>query len=235
VLEAQLLLATAALIALLHTVLGPDHYLPFIALGKSRKWSLAKTLRITFYCGLGHILSSVVIGGIGIVFGTKLTSLVAIEGMRGSLAGWVLLMFGCVYLIWGLKKAGKAHSHSHAHAHGDIVHEHHHNHAIEHAHVHRQTAKNPVTPWALFIIFILGPCEALIPLFMYPAAIQSSGLVVLVALVFGSVTLLTMLAVVAAVHYGAEKISLPGFGRYSHAAAGASIAACGAAISFIGL
>jgi nickel/cobalt exporter len=234
-LEAQLLLTTAALIALLHTVLGPDHYLPFVALGKARKWSRAKTLRVTFYCGLGHVMSSVLIGGIGIFMGTKLTSLVAIEGMRGSMAGWVLLMFGCMYFIWGLRKAGKAHSHSHVHAHGEIVHGHHHNHAAEHVHVHVESARSPVTPLALFIIFILGPCEALIPLFMYPAAVQSSGLVVLVALVFGSVTLVTMLLVVATILHGTEKLSLPGFGRFSHAAAGASIAACGAAISFIGL
>jgi len=234
-LEAQLLLTTAALIALLHTVLGPDHYLPFVALGKARKWSRAKTLRVTFYCGLGHVMSSVLIGGIGIFMGTKLTSLVAIEGMRGSMAGWVLLMFGCIYFIWGLRKAGKAHSHSHIHAHGELVHRHHHNHAAEHAHVHVKSARSPVTPLALFIIFILGPCEALIPLFMYPAAVQSSGLVVLVALVFGSVTLVTMLLVVATILHGTERLSLPSFGRFSHAAAGASIAACGAAISFIGL
>ncbi len=69
--EAQILLLTAASIAFLHTILGPDHYLPFVALGKARKWSLAKTLRITLYCGLGHVLSSVVIGGVGIVLGTK--------------------------------------------------------------------------------------------------------------------------------------------------------------------
>jgi hypothetical protein len=46
-----------------------------------------------------------------------------------------------------------------------------------------------VTPWALFIIFILGPCEALIPLFMYPAAQNSNGVVIMVAIVFGLVTL----------------------------------------------
>ena len=87
----------------------------------------------------------------------------------------------------------------------------------------------------MFIVFVLGPCEALIPLFMYPAAQQSGALVVTVALVFGVVTLLTMLACVAATTIGLEKLKLPSTGRYAHAVAGASVALCGGAISFIGM
>ena len=87
----------------------------------------------------------------------------------------------------------------------------------------------------MFIVFVLGPCEALIPLFMYPAAQQSTGLVVSVAVVFGLVTLLTMLACVTVTTIGLEKLGLPTSGRYAHAVAGASVAVCGAAISFIGL
>ena len=70
--EAQILLLTAASIAFLHTILGPDHYLVFTAMGKARSWSLNKTLRITLFCGLGHILGSVVIGVVGIILGAQL-------------------------------------------------------------------------------------------------------------------------------------------------------------------
>lgn len=233
--EPYLLILTAASIAFVHTILGPDHYLPFIAMGKARNWSLLKTLRITFYCGVGHVLSSVAIGIVGILLGAKLASLVAIEGVRGSLAGWALLAFGLVYLAWGLKKAGRSHSHSHAHAHGDVVHEHEHDHQREHMHAHAMKSGATVTPWALFIVFILGPCEALIPLFMYPAAKHDSSLVVTVAFVFGAVTLITMVAAVALATFGFNRLKLPTSGRYAHAIAGASVAACGAAISFIGL
>ena len=233
--DAQVLLATAASIAFLHTILGPDHYLVFTAMGKARSWSLAKTLRITLFCGLGHVLGSVVIGIVGIVLGAQLASLVEIESVRGNLAGWALLAFGLMYFAWGLKKAGRSHRHSHLHIHEDVVHEHEHDHHRDHAHVHDEHAANPITPWAMFIIFVLGPCEALIPLFMYPAARQSTGLVVSVAVVFGLVTLLTMLACVTVTSIGLEKLRLPATGRYAHAVAGASVAACGAAISFIGL
>lgn len=233
--EAQVLLFAAASIAVLHTVLGPDHYLVFTAMGKAQNWSLAKTLRITALCGLGHVASSMLIGLAGILLGAQLATLVQIEGIRGSLAGYALLAFGLVYFAWGIKKAGRGHVHSHVHVHGDVVHDHDHDHRTDHAHVHAAGATNAITPWAMFIIFVLGPCEALIPLFMYPAAQQSSGLVAGVAIVFSVFTLLTMLACVAITTIGLEKFRLPNSGRYAHAVAGASVAICGAMISFLGL
>ena len=45
--DLTLLLVTAASIGVVHTLLGPDHYLPFVAMAKARGWSLARTLRIT--------------------------------------------------------------------------------------------------------------------------------------------------------------------------------------------
>lgn len=230
--EAQILLLTAASIAFLHTILGPDHYVVFAAMGKARRWSLAKTLRVTLVCGTGHVVSSIIIGGIGILLGAKLLSLVEIEGVRGSLAGWSLLAFGLMYFAWGLRKAGRGHRHSHVHVHEDVVHDHEHDHHSDHSHIHEKPG-DAITPWAMFIIFILGPCEALIPLFMYPAATHSAGLVMSVAVVFGVVTLATMLAAVALTTIGLR--NLPSLGRWEHAVAGASVAACGAAISLIGL
>lgn len=233
--EAQILLMTAASIAFLHTVLGPDHYVVFTAMGKARHWSLGKTLRVTFFCGIGHVMSSVVIGIVGLLLGAQLAEVVAIEGLRGNLAGLALLAFGLMYFAWGLKKAGRRRTHAHVHVHEDVVHHHPHDHELEHAHVHDSKAGGSITPWAMFIIFVLGPCEALIPLFMYPAAQHNTGLVLSVALVFSSITLLTMLAAVAVTTIGINKLQLPSLGRWEHAIAGASVAACGAAITFIGI
>jgi sulfite exporter TauE/SafE len=233
--EAQILILTAATIAFAHTVLGPDHYLVFTAMGKARGWSLSRTLRITFYCGVGHVVGSMVLGGVGLFIGAELAALVQIEGVRGSLAGWGLIAFGLMYFAWGLRKAGRSHVHSHVHQHGDVLHTHKHDHAEDHAHVHDAGSQGSITPWALFIIFILGPCEALIPLFMYPAAQHNVSLVVAVATVFGVVTLLTMLACVLFTTLGLSRLKLPSFERYSHAIAGASILVCGSAISFFGL
>ena len=51
------------------------------------------------------------------------------------------------------------------------VHDHTHDHHESHAHMHEAPAgRTNLTPWALFIIFVLGPCEPLIPLFVLPAS-----------------------------------------------------------------
>ena len=232
--EAQILILTAASIAFTHAVLGPDHYLVFTAMGKARNGTLGRTLRVTLACGLGHVLSSVLIGLVGLLLGAQLASLVFIEGIRGNFAAWALLAFGLVYLAWGLKQAGRSHQHAHVHRHGDIVHTHEHDHRTDHAHVH-DTNKRGITPWILFIVFVLGPCEALIPLLMYPASQHDTWLVLTVAIVFGTVTLLTMMLGVTVTMLGLERLRIPGLRRYAHAIAGASIVVCGGAIGFLGL
>ena len=58
---------TAFLTAVIHTITGPDHYLPFIAIAKSRNYSLRKTLLWTLICGLGHIGSALFIA-LGFVY-----------------------------------------------------------------------------------------------------------------------------------------------------------------------
>ncbi len=73
--EQSALVITAASIGFLHTVLGPDHYLPFIMMSWARKWSRVKTIVITFLCGLGHIASSVVLGLIGVSMGLAVKKL----------------------------------------------------------------------------------------------------------------------------------------------------------------
>ena len=39
-----LLSATAISIGFVHTILGPDHYLPFIVLSEAKKWTLRKRI-----------------------------------------------------------------------------------------------------------------------------------------------------------------------------------------------
>ena len=61
------LLAASAAVAITHTVLGPDHYLPFLMLAHARRWSRAKTVAVTLACGVGHVGSSIVLGLAGLV------------------------------------------------------------------------------------------------------------------------------------------------------------------------
>ena len=233
--EIMILAITAASIGFFHTLVGPDHYLPFIVMSKARKWSLLKTCVITFLCGIGHIMSSVVIGFIGIIFGVALMKLEVFEGFRGNIAAWALIGFGLAYFAWGVRNAIRNRPHRHIHIHEDGgEHHHEHSHIEEHAHVHSSGKKN-ITPWVLFTIFVLGPCEPLIPILMYPAAKNSTAGLILVTAVFGVATIGTMLIVVAALSLGIKLIPLGRLERYSHALAGATIFLSGMAIQFLGL
>ena len=228
------LLITAATVGFLHTILGPDHYLPFIVISKAKKWSILKTTWVTTLCGLGHVLSSVIIGFIGIFFGVALSRIEFIEAYRGNIAGWLLLGFGLAYMIWGIKKYNQRKKHSHAHLHEDGS-EHLHEHSHEHSHMHLHPNNNEkMTPWFLFIIFIFGPCEVLIPLLMYPAAQQSYMGALLVTLVFGTATLLTMLGAVLLGSFGLKSIKLTWLEERMEIVAGFAILLCGVAIQ-IGL
>ena len=233
--ELSILALSAATIAFIHTLLGPDHYLPFIAMARAQGWSPARTAAITALCGAGHILSSILLGAVGIALGLATSFFEPLDEIRGSLAAWAFMSFGLVYLAWGLRKARRTGPHVHAHPHPDgHVHTHGHTHAGEHVHVHEDGARR-ITPWVVFVIFVLGPCEPMIPVIMYPAVKGNYFNVILVTAVFGAVTTLSMLAVVLGASLGLRSIPLKPWDRYSHALAGATLFLCGAAMQFLGL
>lgn len=228
-----LLSVTALSIGFIHTIVGPDHYLPFVMMGKAGKWSCSKTIIITFFSGIGHVLSSVILGLIGVLLGISVSKLQLIEGFRGNVAAWLLIGFGFMYFLWGIKMVFKNRPHKHIHLHEDgEPHHHEHNHVSEHAHPHE--GKN-LTPWILFTIFVFGPCEPLIPILMYPAANSSYFGLFLVTLVFGLTTISTMVAIVALSYYGFNLLPFQRFERYMHPISGAAICISGLAIQFLGL
>jgi nickel/cobalt exporter len=239
--EILLLSTTAATIGFIHTLFGPDHYVPFIVMSKARNWSLWKTSFLTIICGLGHVGSSIVLGIIGIAFGIGVSKLKHIEGIRGNIAAWAFILFGFAYLLWGLRKAYKNKSHKHIHAHGDLIHDHAHLHDSQkqhnigqHDHIHKNKKTN-ITPWILFTVFVLGPCEPLIPLFIYPAAQHNRSGVLVVSVVFSLVTIITMLIMVLAFSTGLKALPFGKLERYTHAIAGATIFLSGCAIILLGL
>jgi sulfite exporter TauE/SafE len=234
--EIAALAITAGSLGFLHTVLGPDHYLPFIVMARARSWSTTKTTWITVLCGIGHVGSSILLGLIGVALGLAVSGLSAAESARGSVAAWALMAFGLVYLVWGLRRAVRNRPHVHWHDHGDGTrHAHEHAHAEAHVHVHEPQGSMSLTPWVLFTIFVFGPCEPLIPLVMYPAARHSVWGTGLVAGIFGVATIATMVGIVAVSTLGVNLIPTRRLERYNHALAGATLLLCGAAIEFMGL
>jgi nickel/cobalt exporter len=260
--ELQVLLWTALSIGFIHTLIGPDHYLPFILIGRARGWSLGKVVHLTFWCGIGHVLSSVALGVLGVALGVAVGLLEGVETLRGDIASWLLIGFGVAYAAWGLRIGLRSSEHQHPHPHphehpheadpdpghphesdhgydhdhGQVhTHQHQHSHSHLGRHVHLHGDPKTVTPWALFIIFVLGPCEPLIPLLMYPAAQGSWWDLLWVTCAFGVVTVGTMLAVVFLISKGLLHLNLGWMERYVHALAGVIIALSGLSIKLLGL
>lgn len=216
----------------MHTLIGLDHTLPFVVLARSQGWSLRKTLVLTALCGLGHVLSSVVLGLLGIWLGIGIAGIEGIEASRGSLAAWALILFGLGYAAWALARQRRRGRSTHAHASG-VVHAHSHDGAV-HSH-HHDSGPRSLTAWSLFMIFVLGPCEPLIPLLMIPAATVGAGAVVMVTGAFTVVTIGTMLGLVVLGYYGLHVGRFHWLERHGHVMAGLAIAASGMAIRVLGI
>ncbi len=232
--EVGILIATALSLGCLHTLLGPDHYIPFVAMARSNNWSKKKTLGVTTLCGFGHIAGSVVIGAVGLFFGSVLMRIEALESLRGDVAAWLLIGFGLAYLTWGIVQAIRDIPHTHMHSHADgTLHSHLHKHDLQHRHVHDRVlaeeskGTRSLTPWILFLIFAFGPCEVLIPLLMYPAANADLTAIVLVVAAFSLATVGTMVASVMLIVFGLDFVRVPDMHRFSHAMAGFALLACG--------
>ena len=234
--ELTILLITTISIAFIHTLAGPDHYLPFIVIAKAKKWSLSKTAWFTTLCGIGHVGGSVILGFIGIALGIAVGKLELFEGIRGSIVSYIFTAFGLVYFAWGMRRAIRNKPHKHLHFHSDgNMHHHEHTHHEEHLHVHEKENKINLTPWILFTIFIFGPCEPLIPLVMYPAAKHNYGELALVTGIFSAITICTMLTLVLISSFGINLLPMKTMEKYNHALAGGAILLCGLGMLFLGL
>ncbi len=234
--EIEILLITAASIAFFHTIFGPDHYLPFVIMARTGKLSKIKTFWVTVFCGIGHVGGSIILGLIGIGTGIALSRINFIESWRGDVAAWLLVAYGFIYFIWGLKKAYKNKPHKHIHVHDNgTIHEHDHTHKEDHSHVHIDEKKTSLTPWVLFLIFGLGPCEPLIPLLMYPAARNSPHGLILVTVIFSLITISTMVSTVFLTLWGINFLPLQKMEKYNHAIGGAAICLTGLFIIVLGL
>ncbi|MFC1646127.1 hypothetical protein ACFL2Y_03010 [Candidatus Omnitrophota bacterium] len=206
-----LLLSTAS-VAFFHA-LAPDHWMPFATIGKAQKWSKPRLLWITFIAGLGHVGISVLVGMIGILLGFSLAKLEGVEGHRGAIVLWLLIGFGLAYMIWGIKK-GREHRHSH----------------IDEEKFKSKT----IAVWTLFAIFILGPCEPLVPLVFLGYNYGYAGIIA-VSLIFSVITIVMMLVQSLLAFMGIQLIKHNFAERYSHAFAGLAIALTGVFVMVLGI
>jgi nickel/cobalt transporter (NicO) family protein len=117
--EALFLVAAVAGVGVLHTIV-PDHWVPITLIARQRGWSKGETANAAFKAGIGHVLSTLVIGIAvwiaGVAFATRFGNIV------DTAASVALIAFGSWIAISALREirgsGGHGHSHGHGHGHG---------------------------------------------------------------------------------------------------------------------
>jgi nickel/cobalt transporter (NicO) family protein len=213
------LLFAAATVGSLHTM-APDHWMPFAALARARGWSPLRAVRTTVLCGFGHVTVSAAMGIAALLLGLGVIKVIGAH--LENQANYLLMAFGTIYMIWGLRRSFRRDPHSvihprdHQHSHGHHDHDH------------------GLTEWSLFLLFSADPCVAVIPMIM---AAASGGWVAvgMVIVIYELATIVTMVALVTGAHAGVRTLRGAWIDRYGDAAAGALIVSIGAALAMLRL
>ena len=250
------LMITAMLLAAGHA-LSPDHWFPFVAIGRANSWSPARVSALAALAATGHVTSSVAVALIT-VFAEKGAPKEAAEILH-DITPTLLILFGLGYALISAYKLRKSHhGHSHGlsflnrklgidphdyemrddeHAHD---HAHHHTHDVPCAPDHHHTESHcdcPSLPgrhmstraaWGLVLILGLTPCIALVPL-TFAARVHGTSATVAVILVFALSAVLSILVATRLALHGLRLVRLGFFDRYSSIAAGILIALIGIA------
>jgi len=194
-----LLLGAAAVVAILHSIL-PDHWVPLAVVARTQRWSLLHVGRVTFLASLGHVITSLVLGGVIAVIGLQFQK--EFETQQGHIVGAVLMLTGIIFLIWGLLGNG-AHGHhhgeGHTHTHGfesGHTHTHDHDHPHDHNHDHPSTKERSLAGRLAAIAIPFGvaasPDLTILPVALAASAV-GTGAIVGVLGIFTAFTIVTFI------------------------------------------
>lgn len=231
------LLSTAAATSVLHTLI-PDHWLPFVLIGRARGWATGTVALISGISALIHVLLSLLLGLLALAVGVTAVELVGqtLERVSGAL----LVVSGIAYMAWAWNKGGHFHpggerlhagngasscrgeegpghpEHLHYHADGELI-----------------RTRRGWGALGLAAIVGLNPCVLVMPILL-ASAHRGSATVSLVALAYGLPTILLMVGLsVLGVRVG-WRIRLPGVARNAEVVSGALIALLGLVVWFLG-
>jgi nickel/cobalt transporter (NicO) family protein len=186
--------ATGFAVAFLHAMI-PTHWLPFVLVGRARRWTAGRTLAVALAAGLGHVLLTSVLG-LGIAwFGFQLDE--TLGHIFPWIAGGLLLLLGAYYAWRQFRGEGICHHHppGSAHAPSEACG---HEHGQTHWEVEMRDSRllAPGTgDWAaitgLFVMLTFSPCEAFLPVYLSGVQFGWRGFVVL-SLILAVATLVGM-------------------------------------------
>jgi len=259
--ELWMLMGLALTVAVLHS-LNPDHWLPFVMLGRSKNWKFQRTLGFAGLAGTAHVGTSIIIGLIGVALGAVLAERFAaiIEYITGAL--FILFGFSLAYLSW--KRGGHHHHgipfiahlfgesveeaekwmHTHRTENGHMFqHSHKYEREAEHTHEHGRTHEhnqfdgkmnNTRVGYGLVAIIGLTPCVALLPIVFAAIAFGTSSVVAVMA-IFLAATVATIMLVTALALKGLQLVRFEFFERYGEVITGLVIALMGILVVSLGL
>jgi len=232
----SLLLMTAAATAAFHTLI-PDHWLPFVLVGRARGWSGRTTAAVSGLSALVHTVLSLALGLAALLLGQSVAHAVGERLERGS--GVLLVVFGTAYAVWAWRKGGHFHPGGallHARDEADHCDGHEGPASVDHLHYHaddawigKEAGKGAVP---LALIVGLNPCVLVLPV-MVATADQGKGALALVTAAYAITTIALMVGLSVAGVVGTRRLPVPAIARHMETASGILIAICGAVFLLI--
>lgn len=216
-----LLFLSSCATAIIHALI-PDHWLPFVLMARTEKWSERRTVLLVALAGLIHVVVTFVVAAVAILLGSSPARQLADRAGTSLefLAGLLLVLFGLGYGIGAHYREARAHSHGGSAAHGPPDHIHAHGHLLE------RWFRGAISPGALVAIIGVSPCVLLQPI-LFGAAAQGPLAVAAAAAGFAVCTLGTMVGVTMVASHGMRRLDLPFFTRYGDLMSGLLIAGIG--------
>lgn len=202
-----LLLVAAGAVGFLHSIL-PDHWVPLAVVARTQRWSIVRTAGTSLLASIGHVLTSIVLGGIIAAVGLQFRR--TFETQQGHIVGVVLILTGVGFAVLAFTGRGHhhhdhtdGHDHDHGHGHGHGPHDapevpgdHSRAHLQGHQHGHDrgQVEKRSLARRLAAVAVPFGaaasPDLTILPIFLAASAV-GIGTVIGVLTVFSLVTLTT--------------------------------------------
>lgn len=223
---------TGFTVAFFHAAI-PTHWLPFVLVARARQWSRTKTMGVTLFAGIGHVMLTSLLG-LGIAWFSF-----QLDARLGAAFPWVigglLIAIGAFYFWRQLSGRGVQHHHllgGHHRATEQCGHEH------GHSHWDAELNESPLASrksgdWAaisgLFVMLTLSPCEGFLPVYVSGVQFGWRGFFVLSAILAVG-ALLGMLLFTWLTLVGLERLEVKQFERYESALLGVLFCALGVLI-----
>ena len=185
------LLIAAAVVSMVHGLL-PNHWLPFVLIGRAQSWNARRMLWVLAAAGAAHAAVSGAIAMVTLLLGVAVAGW--IEPWADKLPAFILLAAGALYVLLDLLSGHGSHHHD-----------------IHEAADHGMSDKTAVA--TLVLTLALSPCEAMVPVFVSAAPTGDPVLLLALVVVSGATSLAVMSLLAMLAWRGSGHLR---FGRLAH-------------------